>query len=426
MSAILLLVCFLALTFAGIPIAVSLGLSSLLFLVFDLNVPLAIMVQRIFTGIDSFPIMAIPFFVLAGAAMDAGGLTTRIVAFANAMVGWIRGGMALVSIVACMIISGLSGSAVADCSAIGSVMIPAMKRSGYSAAFAGGLVGSAAGLGPIIPPSITMVVFGVITGTSITKLFIGGAIPGFIFGAGLMIAAYIIAVRRDYPRLDKPSVADAWKSLVEVFWALLMPVIVLGGIFIGIFTVTEAAAVSAVYCLFAGAFIYKELDSLRKLYDALWRSVMVVASIMILIACAQLYSWLLVVYKLPQILTAAMQSVTSSPWVLLALINVLFLIAGMFIEANAAIILFVPILYPLTQQYGVDSLHLGIVLVFNLCLGLITPPVGLTLSLAAKMADAPLHKAFGESLPFLLVGVLTLLIITYVPETVTWLPSLME
>jgi len=205
-----------------------------------------------------------------------------------------------------------------------------------------------------------------------------------------------------------------------------MPVIVLGGIFIGVFTVTEAAAVSAVYCLFAGAFIYKELDSFRKLYDALWRSVTVVASIMILIACAQLYSWLLVVYKLPQILTAAMQSVTSSPWVLLALINVLFLIAGMFIEANAAIILFVPILYPLTQQYGVDSLHLGIVLVFNLCLGLITPPVGLTLSLAAKMAEAPLHKAFVESLPFLLVGVLTLLIITYIPETVTWLPSLME
>lgn len=426
MSAIFLLIFFLALTFLGIPIAVSLGLSSLLFLVFDLKVPLAIMVQRLFTGIDSFPIMAIPFFVLAGAAMNAGGLTTRIVAFANAVVGWVRGGMALVSVVACMLISGLSGSAVADCSAIGSVMIPAMKRSGYSAAFAGGLVGSAAGLGPIIPPSITMVVFGVITGTSVTKLFIGGAIPGVIFGVGLMIAAYIIAVRRDYPRFGKPSLAELWKSLIEVFWALLMPVIVLGGIFIGVFTVTEAAAVSAVYCLFAGAFIYKELDSFRKLYEALWSSVMVVASIMILIACAQLYSWLLVVYKLPQILTAAMQGVTSSPWVLLALINVLFLIAGMFIEANAAIILFVPILYPLTQQFGIDSLHLGIVLVFNLCLGLITPPVGLTLSLAAKMADAPLHKAFVESLPFLMVGVLTLLIITYIPETVTWLPSLME
>jgi len=235
-----------------------------------------------------------------------------------------------------------------------------------------------------------MVVFGVITGTSVTKLFIGGAIPGIIFGVGLMIAAYIIAVRRDYPRFGRPSVAQLWKSTVEVFWALLMPVIVLGGIFIGVFTVTEAAAVSAVYCLFAGAFVYKEARQFPEALRGPVEFVMVVASIMILIACAQLYSWLLVVYKLPQILTLAMQSVTSSPWVLLALINVLFLLAGMFIEANAAVILFVPILYPLTQQFGIDSLHLGIVLVFNLCLGLITPPVGLTLSLAAKMADAPL------------------------------------
>jgi tripartite ATP-independent transporter DctM subunit len=424
MNAVLLLGVFLGLTFVGVPIAVSLGLSSMLFLVFDLKVPLALMVQRLFGGIDSFPIMAIPFFVLAGAAMNAGGLTTRIVAFANAVVGWVRGGLALVSVVACMIISGLSGSAVADCSAIGGVMIPAMKRSGYSAEFAGGLIGSAAGLGPIIPPSITMVVYGVITGTSVTQLFIGGAVPGLIFGVGLMIAVYIISVKRNYPRSGVPSLKQLWKSLIDVFWALLMPIIVLGGIFIGAFT--EAAAVSAVYCLFVGAFVYKELDSFKKLYEALWSSVLVVASVMILIACAQLYSWLLVVYKVPHLLTTAISSITSSPLVLLALINVVFLIAGMFIEANAAIILFVPILYPVAQQFGINGLHLGIILIFNLCLGLITPPVGLTLSLAAKMAGVPLHKAFVEAVPFLFVGVVTLLIITYIPATVTLLPSLLK
>ena len=424
MSVVLLLLLFLVFAMIGIPIAVSLGISSLVFLVLEVKVPLAILVQRIFGGIDSFPLMAIPFFVLAGAAMNAGGITDRIVSFSNSVIGWVRGGLALINILASMLFGGISGSAVADTSSIGGVLIPAMKKEGYEADFAAAVTAFSSGLGPIIPPSITMIVYGVITGTSISRLFLAGAVPGILFGLGLLIFTYFIAVKRKYPRHRRVGYREFFRSLKDVIWALLMPVIIIGGILSGIFTVTEAAAVAAVYSLLVGIFIYRELNSFRKLYETLYSSAMIVASIMILIGCAQVYSWLLVIYRVPQLLTAAILSITDNPLVVLALINVTMLVVGMFVEANAAMILFVPILFPMAGQFGIDPIHLGIILVFNLCLGLVTPPVGLCISLASKIADVPLHKAVKATIPFMSVGFAVLLVITYIPKLVLFLPTL--
>jgi tripartite ATP-independent transporter DctM subunit len=299
-----------------------------------------------------------------------------------------------------------------------------MKKEKYEADFAAAVTAFSSGLGPIIPPSITMIVYGVITGTSISKLFLAGAIPGIIFGVGQLIFTYIIAIKRDYPRHERVSLNEFYRTLKDVVWALLMPVIIIGGILLGVFTVTEAAAVAAVYSLFVGIFVYRELNSIKKLYEALYSSAMIVASIMILIGCAQLYSWLLVIFRVPQMLSAAIMSVTSNPLVVLLFINVAMLIVGMFVEANAAMILFVPILFPMSQQFGIDPVHLGIILVFNLCLGLVTPPVGLCISLAAKIAEVPLHKAVKATMPFMIVGISVLLLITYIPDIVLLLPEL--
>lgn len=420
----LLIGLFLLMAVIGIPIAVSLGMSSLVVLLVFLKVPLAVVAQRIFSGVDSFPLMAIPFFVLAGNAMNTGGITPRIVAFSNAIIGQFRGALALVNVIANMFFGGVSGSAVADTSAVGGVLIPSMIRENYGRAFSAALTAFAGGLGPIIPPSITMVVYGVITGTSISKLFVAGAIPGLVFGFGLLIITYILAVKRGYPKHERASLRQIWTTFKDVIWALLMPVIIIGGIMSGVFTVTEAAAVAAIYSLFTGIFIYREINTVQKFLAVFTESGRLVAAIMILIGCATLYSWLLVVAHVPQMVTEMIISITSDPLCVLALVNVVMLIVGMFVEANAALIIFVPILFPVTMQLGINPVHLGIILVFNLCLGLVTPPVGLCLSLASQIAEVPLHQAFKAAIPFFIVGFIVLLLITYWPAMVMFLPSM--
>jgi tripartite ATP-independent transporter DctM subunit len=323
-----------------------------------------------------------------------------------------------------MFFGGISGSAVADTSAVGGVLIPSMIREKYEREFSAAVTAFSSGLGPIIPPSITMVVYGIITGTSVSKLFIAGAVPGLLFGFGLLVITFIIAVKRDYPRHDPTPLAVIWQTFKQVFWALLMPLIIIGGILSGVFTVTEAAAVAAIYSLFVGIFVFREINSIAKIYQILSDSAMLVAAIMFLIGCAKLYSWLLVVAHVPQIVTDFIFSVTQNPVLILLLVNGFMIIIGMFVEANAALIIFVPILFPVAMKVGIDPIHLGIVLVFNLCLGLVTPPVGLCLSLASQIADVPLHRSFRAAIPFFIVGFSVLILITYFPDVVLYLPRL--
>ena len=420
-----LLIVFLILAVTGVSIAASLGIASFTALIIVLDEPISIFMQRIFAGMDSFPLMAIPLFIVAGNAMGEGGITERIVKFCNTMVGSFQGGLAQINILASMFFGGISGSAVADTSSIGGILIPSMIREKYEKGFAASVTAFSSGLGPIIPPSITMVVYGIITGTSVTKLFIAGAIPGILFGVGLMIAVAVIAKKRNYPRHPKCSFKEKIDSFISVFWAILMPFIVIGGILFGVFTVTEAAAIAAVYSLFVGIFIYRGINSTEKLYRIFKQSSLLVSSIMLLIGAAKLYSYLIVIAQVPAIMSDFIFDFTQNKYLILLMINILMLIIGMFVEASAALVIFVPILYPLCMNVGIDPIHFGVVLVFNLCLGLVTPPVGLCLNLASKIANCKLHESIMQSAPFYIVGFIILAIITYISDVVLVLPNLL-
>ncbi len=420
-----LLIVFLILAVTGVSIAASLGIASFTALIIVLDEPISIFMQRIFAGMDSFPLMAIPLFIVAGNAMGEGGITERIVKFCNTIVGSFQGGLAQINILASMFFGGISGSAVADTSSIGGILIPSMIREKYEKGFAASVTAFSSGLGPIIPPSITMVVYGIITGTSVTKLFIAGAIPGILFGVGLMIAVAVIAKKRNYPRHPKCSFKEKVNSFISVFWAILMPFIVIGGILFGVFTVTEAAAIAAVYSLFVGIFIYRGINSVEKLYRIFKQSSLLVSSIMLLIGAAKLYSYLIVIAQVPAIMSDFIFDFTQNKYLILLMINILMLIIGMFVEASAALVIFVPILYPLCMNVGIDPIHFGVVLVFNLCLGLVTPPVGLCLNLASKIANCKLHESIMQSAPFYIVGFIILVIITYISDVVLVLPNLL-
>ncbi len=421
-----LMIVFVGLAFLGVPIAAALGLSSIFSAVFVMDIPLSMIAQRIFSGIDSFSLMAIPLFVVAGNAMNYGGITKKIVDFANCFVGSYKGGLAQINVLSSMLFGGMSGSAVADTSSIGGILIPSMKKEGYEAGFSASITAFSSGLGPIIPPSITMVVYGIITGVSITKLFVGGAVPGLLFGFGLMIAVSIIASKKNYPRHEKSTWKQKLISLKDVGWAILMPVVVVGSILFGISTVTEAAAIAAVYSLFVGIFIYKGIKSIEDVYNILKDSLILISSVMILIGAAKLFSYMLIVAQVPMIVSNMIFSLTSNKWIVLLLINLFMLVIGMFVEANAALLIFVPILFPLCVDLGIDPVHLGIILVFNLCLGVVTPPVGLCLNLASKIANCSLQESVGASKPFFIVGFVILLLMTYVPPVVLFLPGLLN
>ncbi len=406
----------------GVPIGVALGIASVLALVFGTGIPPAGIPQRVLAGMDSFALLAIPCFILAGSFMNYGGITRRIIVFANALVGRFTGGLALMNIVASLIFAGKSGSAVADTSAVGGVLIPAMIERGYDRDYTVAVTASSSGIAAVIPPSITLVVYGVITGTSITSLFLAGIVPGIVYGLGLMVVAFAIAKKRGYAREAPVSLAFFLKALKEVVWALLTPIIILAGLVGGIFTVTEAAAVAAVYAFLVGLFVYRELK-LSHLPQILYENALLVASIMLIISMAELYKWVLVLADAPGTVANWLFTLTQDPIILLLLINMAMLALGIFMEANAAIVITVPILFPVVVAMGVDPVHFGIMMVFNLCLGLVTPPVGLCLNLAAKIARLPVAKALRATLPFFGIGVAVLLLITLLPAIATTLPA---
>ncbi|HWU38307.1 MAG TPA: TRAP transporter large permease [Candidatus Acidoferrum sp.] len=406
------------------PIFFSLGLSALALMWNRGMLVPQLVVQRMFAGIDSFPMMAIPFFMLAGALMDTGGISTRLVRFSNYLVGWIQGGLAHVVIVASCFFAGITGSAVADATAIGSTLIPLMKKRGFPVLFSATVVAAAGVVGPIIPPSIPMVIYGAMAGVSIGALFMGGFIPGILIGLGLMAVAYIQAKRHGYPReAVRPSAKEFLRATISAMGAIFMPLIILGGIFGGVFTATEAAVVATVYAFIMGKFVYRELQW-QHLPDILYKAGLNTAMILIIVGVANLVGYIMAVERIPLMVAELFLSITTNKWVMLLLINVLLLIVGCFIDGASALIIFTPVLLPLIYKLGIDPIFFGVMITVNLMIGTITPPVGLCLYVACGIADVRLEQISRTIIPFLLIEVAVLFLVTYVPTLIMFLPNM--
>lgn len=408
----------------GLPLPVSLAGSSILAL-YALDIPLTVFPQRFIAGVNSFTFMAIPFFLLVGQLMNSAGITERIIKFSNAAVGFLPGGLAQVNVVSSMFFGGISGSATADTASIGSIMIPAMKKEGFDADFSVAITATSATCGPIIPPSITLILYGIIAQVSITDLFIGGYVPGFMLGIGLAIVTHIVSVRRGYPVHGRPSIRGLSEGFVSAAWALFLPVLIIGGLLGGLFTVTEAAAVAVIYALFIGFAIYRDLR-LTQLPAILWETAIRVGSLMTVAAAALVFAWVLTVLEVPQALAGWIFEFTTNPLLILLMFNILFLAVGMVMEAKAAMLILLPVILPVLPEVGIDLVHFGVVVVFNLLVGLVTPPVGLCLNLAAKIGDVSLNRAARAAMPFIGVQLLVLLLITYIPGLILWLPGLVN
>lgn len=414
-----LLFCFIL----GVPIAFSLGIASVATLEFASNLPLTLAAQRLFTGADSFPLMAIPFFMLAGELMEAGGISRRLFDFAHALVGFVVGGLAMVAVVAAMFFAGISGAAAADTAAVGAVSIPAMIRKGYHKGFAAAVQAAGGSIGVIIPPSIPMIIYGVVGGVSIGKMFLGGFIPGALIGCSLMIVSYFLAKKAGYEKDSFQGVKAIGRTFLGAFWALLMPLIILGGILGGVFTPTEAAVVASVYGAIVGFGIYRELR-LRDLPKILAKAAISTSTVMLLIATANIFGWILTAERVPQSVAAYLVSLTSSPMVLYSLILICLLVVGTFMETSASLIILTPVFLPVIQQFGIDPVHFGVVMVTALAIGMLTPPLGICLFISCNIAQIQLSEIIKYILPFLLVMIGVLLLMTYVPEIVMFIPNM--
>ncbi len=405
----------------GVPVAFSLGAAATVYLILK-GVSLGLIATRLFTGLDSFTFMAIPFFILAGELMNSSGITKRLVNFTSVFVGRLRGGLGHVSIVTSMFFGGVTGSAIADCSAVGTMMIPAMKDKGYDEEFAAGLIASAAIMGPIIPPSIPFVVYALLSSTSVAALFLGGIVPGIMIAIGCMIVTYFIAKKRNFPRGERiKSIGQLAKALADGFIPLLMPFIILGGIIGGIFTATEASAVAVVYGLVVGLFVYRDLP-LSAIKKALVGTAKTTGIVFLVIACSNVFNWMLVVEQVPQAMATFVSGFIHSRWAILLAINIILLIVGTFMEGTAAMIILVPILLKITAVYGIHPVFLGIVVVVNLMIGMLTPPVGLLLYVVCGMTKLSLERVVRGVLPFLCVEIIVLFIITYIEPLSMFLP----
>jgi C4-dicarboxylate transporter DctM subunit len=416
---------FLLMTFLGVPVAFALGLSVSLILFLFLDMPQVMITQNIYSGVDSFSFMAVPFFMLAGSFMSAGGVTKRLVNFAQAMVGSFTGGLAQAVAVSGMFFAAISGSSAATTAAIGSTMVNEMEQKGYRRELATGIVAAGGTVGIVIPPSITLVVYGVIAGTSIGDLFVGGVIPGLLMGISMCVVSWWLAKKEGIPAEGAFSFANLFKSFRESFWALMTPVIIIGGIYGGVFTPTEAAAVAAMYGIFVGMFIYKELK-LKDFPKIIFDAVIGTTLIMFIVGAAKVFGWMLTNLEIPHHIGAYVVSLTSSPFLFLLMMNVLLLVIGTMINASAAVVILTPIFLPVALQLGIDPLFFGVLMVVNLAIGCITPPVGLDLFVASAICKVPLERVMRASLPYLYALLGVLLLLTSLPILTTFLPSLLH
>ena len=419
-----LAVVFLVTLALGFPVAICLGLTSLVALWIS-DVMLSLMAQRIFTGIDSFPLMAVPFFVLAGELMNRGGTTRRLIDFANVLVGRIPGGLAHTNIVASMFFGGISGSAVADAAAMGTILVPGMVRKGYEPGFSAAVTAASSTVGPIIPPSFFMVIMGVTTGLSIGGLFAAGIIPGLMLGFAMMGLSYFMAIRYNYPReTEHFGMRRIGREFLSAGPALLAPLIILGGILGGVFTATEAAAVAVLYAFFLGMVVYREL-SIKKLTDIFIQSGTTTAVLLLIIGMANIFAWVLTAEQIPTRIAQAMLSVTENRYLILLFINVLLIFIGMFLEGGAAIIILAPTLLAVAKAVGIIPLHFGLVMVLNIVVGLLTPPLGVCLFVVSGVTGLDLSLIIRSVLPFLAVEFAVLMLVTYLPSIILFIPNLL-
>jgi len=405
-----------------VPIAFAMGLASAVLLVL-LDVPLSVIYVKMTATVDSWPFLAIPFFLLAGNLMTAGGITTRLVRLADVLVGWIAGGLSHVVVIVEMILSGMTGSEIGDAAALGSVLVPAMKRSGYAASYAATIVAASATMGPIIPPSIAFVIYAAINDLSIGRLFLAGVVPGVLMGVLLMIMQYVMARRHDWPRGARPTRGQAVQSFVVALPALFMPVLIIGGILGGIFTATEAGALAVPYALILAMGVYRELG-LRELPEVLAATLKDTAAIFVIIAVAGVFGYVITVLGVGVALIDFITSLTRSPWILLFLLNVLFLIIGLFVDVTATMLVFAPLFAKVVAAYNIDPVHFAVVFVLNVSIGMMTPPYGLTMYLMLRIADITMMDFIRAMWPFLTALLVALALITYIPAITLWLPNL--
>ena len=424
MEVAILLGLFAVLLFMGIPISFCLGISSLAYLLLA-EIPLTILPQRFYAGMDSFVLLCIPGFILAGNLMNAGNITDRIVRFSNAVFGHIRGGLGLANVGGSMIFGGISGTAIADTTSIGAVMIPGMAKSGYDKPFAAAVTAASSTVGPIIPPSVPMVIVGSLTGISVGKMFLAGALPGLLLGLGMILTTYLLAVRRGYPKGE----AFQWRRVLRegkgAAWALALTFLILYGIIGGIFTPTEASVVASLYALLVGLYVYKGL-TWKQVPKILLDTVVGTAALMALVGMANVFAWILASEEIPQMLADAILSLSSSPIVVILCINLLLLFVGSFMETIAALIILFPTLLGVAERVGMDPVHFGVMAVLNLMIGLTTPPVGVCLFAASEIAGTPLQRVVKAIFPYLACNLAVLTLVACLPSLSLWLPSLLD
>ncbi len=423
MTAEILIIALMILFAINTPIAIAIGVASIVTILVQGDFSLMMVIQRMFGGTDSFHLMAVPLFMFAGVIMEAGGISRRIINFANALVGWLPGGLAAVTIVSAMFFAGISGSAAADAAAVGAILIPAMKKSGYESDFAAAVQASGGSIGVIIPPSIPMIIFGFLTGASIGQLFAAGILPGVLIGISLIAVSTVISSRKGYASTLNFSMGEVWRTFTRAILALGAPVIILGGILTGIFTATESAAVAVIYALFVGMCIYRKI-TLRDLVHLFREGAVTSSIVMFIIATASVFSWIAAIEDIPARMAGSLLGVTDNPVILLLLINLVLLIAGTFVETTAALILLVPMITAMLPSLGIDMIQLGVIVVVNLAIGMLTPPMGICLIVSCSISGDTLGAISKRILPFLAILIIDLLIITFFSPLTMWMARL--
>ncbi|MSU91478.1 TRAP transporter large permease subunit [Rhodobacteraceae bacterium 2CG4] len=422
MTILTLFLLLFALIVLGVPVAIALAGASAAFILSG-TVPPMVVAHRMVNGVDSFPLLAVPFFILAGNLMNTAGITERIFNFALALVGWMRGGLGHVNVGASVIFAGMSGAAVADAGGLGAIEIKAMRDAKYDTGFAVGITAASSTIGPIIPPSLPMVIYGVVAGASIGQLFAAGFIPGLVMALSLMLMVAWFARRRGFPRDQEFFWGVLFHSFLRAFLSLLTPVIIVGGILSGAFTPTEAAVAACAYAMFLGAVVYRTL-TLRRFVRVSFDTIETTAVVLLVVGAASIFAWILTSNRVPEMAASLLLGASDRPWVILLLINIILLLVGCFMETVAAITILVPVLLPVAVQLGIDPVHFGVIVVLNLMLGLLTPPVGMVLYVLSRVANIPFERAMTGTAPFLIPLVLVLILITYVPAITMWLPTL--
>ena len=421
MNGFLVIAAFLVLFMLGFPVVLAIGIPCVVYLLGN-GLPLDLIAQRTLYALDSFPLVAVPVFLFVGSVMNSAGISKHIYKFADTAVGRLPGGLAQVNIFGSLIFAGMSGSALADIGGLGRIEIDAMKQKGFNAGFASAVTCSSAIVGPIFPPSIPLIIYGTVTGVSVIQLLLGGILPGLLCVAMLMIMTGYLAVKRKYPRAERwPTLAELWRDLKPAAPAILAPVILIAGMLAGFFTPTEIASVTVAYALLISAVFYREL-TWKGVREAAFETIGASAGILLIVAVAALFGWILSVEAVPQQLTGWMLAISTNPYALLMMVNLLLLVVGMFLDSTTAILVIAPILAKPLMAAGVDPVHLGMVVVFNLMIGLLTPPMGLALFLVAGIAKVTMKEVLKEMLPYYVPLIVTLLLITYVPAITTALP----